>query len=292
MDKNTVTIIAVIVMVAAVAIAAAVLLMPKDNSGHDVDKEKVVSGDTVSVNYVGTFYDYNGGENAAVFDTSYQYIAEDATVFKSNDYTPRSEYNTLDFKVGDGTVLKKFNDAVIGHSVGETVKVYLTAEEGYVAALETGTVTQEGNVMSSGYLTTSSYFAYVYPGVSLIAGTPVSYTTSYGWPGTATLSEDGTLVTMQYLPTEGKSYKVYDNTRTTVYYKVTDVGETITYDIDIRNPVYLDETSIQMIKLEMGSRFVYITDIDDDGLHYKTGGREVSNEPLYFQIEIVSINGK
>ncbi len=287
MDKKIVTI--VVVAAALIAAVVAVGLLLHDHDGND-DKHKIVSGDSVSVNYTGTFYAYYGEENAAVFDTSYETVAKDPAVLKANDFSVRPSYSTLDFVVDDGTLLKKFNDAVVGHYVGDIVKVYLSAEEGYVAAMETGTLPMQGNVMSNLFYTTTSYFKYIYPDVQLVAGTAVDYTTKCGWPGKATLSEDGTNVRMDYLPAEGQSYKAYDNTRTTVFYKVTEVdASTITYDIEVHNPVYLSGTSIQMLKLDMGSRNLYITGLEDGQMSYKYG-KETYNEPLYFQIEIVSAN--
>lgn len=288
MDKKIVTI--VVVAAALIAVVVAVGLLLQDHGGSNEDKHKIVSGDRVSVNYTGTLYAYYGEENAAVFDTSYETVAKDDSVLKANDFGARPSYSTLDFVVDDGTLLKKFNDAVVGHYVGDIVKVYLSADEGYVAAMETGTLPMRGNVMSTLYFTTTSYFKYTYPEVELVAGTAVDYTTKCGWPGKATLSEDGTNVRMDYLPTEGQSYKAYDNSRTTAYYKVTEVGSsTITYDVDIHDPVYVSGTSIQMLKLDMGSRNLYITALDGDEMSYKYG-KETYNEPLYFQIEIVSVN--
>jgi len=292
MDKKIV-VVAVVAAVAVVAIAAALLLTGGGSSTDDA-KYKIVSGDSVSVNYTGTFYSYYGEENAAVFDTSYESVANDPNAFKANDYTPRTTYSTLNFVVDDGTLLKKFNDAVIGHSVGDIVKVNLTAEEGYAAEVETGTIPMNGNIMSNVYYTVATYFKYIYPEVELVAGTPVNYTTSYGWPGIATLIEGDSqaipVVKMEYLPVEGESYKVYDNGKTSVYYNVKEIGDiNITYDVKIVNPVHLDGNSIQMLKLEMGSRFVYITGLEGDNMLYKTG-KETNNEPLYFQIEIVSVN--
>ena len=288
MDKKIVTI--VVVAAALIAVVVAVGLLLQDHGGANEDKHKIVSGDRVSVNYTETLYAYYGEENAAVFDTSYETVAKDPTVLKANDFSVKPPYSTLDFVVDNKNSLKIFKEAVDGHYAGDIVKVRQAAEEGDSATFETGTLPLKGNIMSNVFPVVASQFKNMHPEVKLEAKTPVDFTASCGWPGKATLSEDGTEVMMEYLPIKGQSYKAYDNTRTTVYYKVTDVGEsTIMYDIEIHDPVYLDGTSIQMLKLDMGSRNVYITALEDDHMSYKFG-KEAYGQPLYYLIEIVSVN--
>ncbi len=287
MDKKIVTIVVVAAALIAVVVAVGLLL---HDHGSNEEKHKIVSGDLVSVNYTETLYAYYGEENAAVYDTSYETVAKDPTVLKANDFSVKPSYSALNFVVDGKASLKIFKEAVNGHYAGDIVKVLQTAEEGDSTTVETGTLPLNGNIMSNVFPVVTSQFKNTYPGVKLEAKSPVDFTTTCGWPGKATLSEDGAVVTMEYLPIEGQSYKAYDNTRTTVYYKVTDVGEsTITYDIEIHDPVYLDGKSIQMLKLDMGSRSVYITALDDDQMSYKFG-KEAYNQPLYYQIEIVSVN--
>ena len=48
--------------------------------------EKASTGDKVSVNYTGTYYDEYGNEKAVVFDTSWSSVASDDDIAKSNDF--------------------------------------------------------------------------------------------------------------------------------------------------------------------------------------------------------------
>ncbi len=68
---------------------------------------KARKGSNVKVHYIGTLND--GSE----FDNSYKLG------------------NTLDFKVGDGKLLKKFDETVKGMSVGDKKKVTLSPDEAY-----------------------------------------------------------------------------------------------------------------------------------------------------------------
>jgi len=72
------------------------------------DYKKAKDGDTVKVDYTGRFTDNT------IFDSS-----------KKAGRTP------LEFTIGDGGMIKGFNDAVIGMKVGETKTVTLAPEQAY-----------------------------------------------------------------------------------------------------------------------------------------------------------------
>lgn len=71
--------------------------------------DKVKEGDNVLVHYIGRL--------------------EDGTEFDNS--RTRNEGKGLSFKIGDGKLLKGFNDAVIGLKVGEKANVILKEEEAY-----------------------------------------------------------------------------------------------------------------------------------------------------------------
>ena len=71
--------------------------------------DKVKEGDNVLVHYIGRL--------------------EDGTEFDNS--RTRNEGKGLNFKIGDGKLLKGFNDAVIGLEVGEKANVILKEEEAY-----------------------------------------------------------------------------------------------------------------------------------------------------------------
>ncbi|MBN2283329.1 MAG: peptidylprolyl isomerase [Deltaproteobacteria bacterium] len=68
--------------------------------------EPIKAGDRISVNYTGRF------ENGEIFDSS-------------------EGKEPLNFTVGAGQLIKGFDDAVIGMTVGEKKQVTLAPEEGY-----------------------------------------------------------------------------------------------------------------------------------------------------------------
>jgi hypothetical protein len=127
-----------------------------------------------------------------------------------------------------------------------------------------------------------------YPDVSVAENSQTTFTSDYGWDATAILTNNGKSVLVSYKP-DVKTYEVYKSGNTVVNYKVTQIADgQIAYDIDIQNPTFVDSTNIQMIKLDLGVKTIYITSISGDEITYKEGS-ERTNQPLYFQIEIVKI---
>jgi len=246
------------------------------------------TGDDVTVNYIGTFYDEYGKENAVVFDTSLSDIANNDGIAKSNDFSKRTSYSALEFTIGGGTVLEKFNNAVIGHKVGDTFKVKIDAIDGYVSTSVTGELKTSNNVMSATVSMSKTEFTSAYSAVKLVSGQNVKFTSNYGWDAYAYLTDNDNIVVVTYKPVKGESYKVFDNGTTTVNFYVSGVGSEITYNIGIENPKTV-EGGIQMIKLDLGDKTIYITDIKGDSIFYKEGA-EKENQDLYFEITLVSIN--
>lgn len=80
---------------------------------------KAKTGNTVKVDYVGT-------TEGKLFDTSIKEEAE-----KAGTYDESRDYEPLEFEVGAGQMIKGFDKAVIGMSVGEEKTVDLPPEDAY-----------------------------------------------------------------------------------------------------------------------------------------------------------------
>jgi FKBP-type peptidyl-prolyl cis-trans isomerase 2 len=83
-------------------------------------EKKAEKGDTVSVEYVGYF------TNGQVFDTNILEVAK-----KHRMYNPRQDYAPFVFKIGEGRVIRGFENAVLGMSVGEKKRVTIPPEDAY-----------------------------------------------------------------------------------------------------------------------------------------------------------------
>jgi hypothetical protein len=264
------------------------------------DDSLVNNGSTVTVNYVGTFYSYYGEENSVVFDTTYSSIGNDDNIEKSNDYS-KTSYAVLEFTVGDDDVLAAFQNAIVGHKVGDTVWVTVIVGEGYVAPDTTGTVDCSNAItVARSETMTVTEFEAIYEDLDG-TGSNMSFTSVYGWSATSSYDVSTGMVTVYYSPEAGSSYVNYEGS----YGKVTlDVSSTtastITFTYSVTDYVKVGEDAagnieIQMIKVDFGTSCFYITSVTDpssegvaDTFDYKTVG-EKYNQVLYFKIVIVSI---
>jgi len=272
------------------------------NNYLKADNTIAVTGNNVSVDYIGTYYAPFGEENSVVFDTSYWSIANDTNVPKGNDFVLRSQssYEPLSFAVGGTTVLAGFGNAVIGHKVGDVIQVKLDVGQGYTAA------STETEISASTVITvdrsetlTASQFESIY-GFTLKGFKEIEKSV-YGWPATASFNSSSNTVTISYHPTNGASYNMVDNDFGKVDLKVTSVtATTISYTYQVSEFVPVNDTGgaskeIQIIKMDLGTKKLYITSVvDADGngvaesFTYKTTG-ERFDQVLYFEIKIVSI---
>jgi hypothetical protein len=265
------------------------------------DDSVVNNGDTVTVNYVGTFYNLYGGENAVVFDTTYSSIGNDSSIEKSNDYS-RTSYSTLELTIGGDDVLTAFQNALVGHKVGDTVTVVIVVGDGYVAPDTTGTVDCSNSItVARSETMTVSQFESIYDDLD---GTAInaSFTSVYGWEANSTYNQSTGMVTVYYSPVAGESYDNYDGEYGKVTLNVSSTSDssiTFTYEVTDYVKVGTDSEGnieIQMIKVNFGTTYFYITSVTDadsegvaDTFDYKTVG-EKYNEVLYFEITIVSID--
>ena len=284
--KNRDPIFMVCLAIFVIAAVTAIVCDSADSLFPSGDKT-ASTGDSVTVEYTGTYYAAYGEENAVVFDTSSASIADDSNIEKSNDFTKKSSYSPLTFTVGKGTMLAKFEDSVIGHKVGDVYSIYLTAYEGYVGPAEGGILSFTGNKMSATKIMTTDEFESSYYSVKLNESGVKYFESKYKWDAQAMYIDEGKNVLVTYMPVVGETYTVYDSKDTKVTFKVTGAGEEIVFDIDIQNPVKVSGDEIKMIKLDL-EKTVYITAISDNTITYKTGA-EKTNEPLYFEIKITKI---
>ncbi|MDO5862010.1 MAG: FKBP-type peptidyl-prolyl cis-trans isomerase [Thermoplasmata archaeon] len=256
------------------------------------DDTKVAYGDTVVVNYTGTFYGYYGTENAVVFDTTNSDIGNDSNVAKSNSYS-KSSYSTIDVTVGDGDYLAAFENCLIGHKVGDTIQV--TIENAYTAPSET-VYTDQSTTYNIAMVQTMSKTAFddLYEDVDLTGGSVVYFTSAYGWNAMATYDTADNLVTITYLPTVGTTYEYVGNEDSeygAVKFTVNSIGSdgNMSVTMTLEDTVTVSGTEIQMVELNVDGNTVYITGYSSNGTYsYKTCD-ETYNVTLYFTLEIVSI---
>lgn len=273
----------VIFMVAVVAILGGFV------NDHYIQKDntKAAYGDEVVVNYTGSYYAYVGEDNAVVFDTSLSSIGNDDDISKANSFT-KTSYEPLTFTIGKGSMIKGFEEAVVGHKVGDTFTVLIPAGEGYVGyeskiALNAGSVGQVQEIPSAA-------FKAAYEDVKLVAGATVTFTTVYGWEATAIQSNN--TVVVYNMPEAGKTYKYVgneDNEFGDVKFKVNSVGDDIKFDYQFENTKSVgSDGDIEMIEMNLVTEKLYVSNVS--GGYFTCETQEKNNIDLYFEITLESIN--
>ncbi len=253
------------------------------------DDTKVAYGDKVVTNYTGSFYAYYGEDNAVVFDTSYASIGKNNDVAKAYSFS-KSSYSTFSVTVGSNGALKMFEDSLVGHKVGDKIRVMIPASEGYIAsdgAMKTGQSTTFDVDMDQ----TMSYtqFKEIYS-KDLTAGVSATITTAYGWTGIAALSNADNMVTITNLPTAGQTYQYIGNDDSKygkVSFQVNSVSDVVKVTMSLEGTTAVSG-GIQMVKVNVDGNAFYITGYNGTTFDYKTCP-ETYNAVLYCEIEIVSI---
>lgn len=258
---------------------------------HYIQEDDTVAayGDKVVVDYTGTLYAFYGEDNAVVFDTSVKSIGENDEVAKSNGFS-KTSYKTLDVTIGSKSALTLFENSLVGHKVGDTFKVEIPKGEGYNAADSTKTVPKTQTIGSS-CTVTKTVFEEQYPDVEYEAGQIVEIKSVYGWDALAVFNSAENNFTIYNKPVAGETYQYIGNEDSRfgkIAFKVDTIeNERITYTVSFSEYKTVDG-GIQMIELNLDGSRVYVTDVDSDSYTYKTCD-EIYNEPLYFEITIVSI---
>ncbi len=250
-------------------------------------------GDSVTVDYTGTFYDYIGSDGALVFDTSYKSVANDDSIAKSDDFTTRSSYSPLDITIGSGGALEMFENAIVGHKVGDKFKVLIPKDKGYVGAETKNTVPLNGFVVPVTQSMTSSQFESLYGMKVAYVGT--QFKTVYGWDAMAVLVSNSNMVEINNMPVAGKTYTFSpggdapeDGKEKLTFTVTSKTAEDIVCDLAFKNYTAVSGKTIQMESFDFGDEKWYVTEVDNGTFSYKTSDRGTVNEDLYFEIELKS----
>ena len=249
-------------------------------------------GNTVTVDYIGCYngyYDESG--NARVFDTTLKSVDTDSKTVKSWEYSSKS-FNKIEVTVGSGKYLAMFENALIGHHRGDTVKVMIPASEGYgeIPASQILEYTGNGYVQISTLMTSGDFeslFGQAAPAVGVLylkqcfpdangeEEKKNEPSTPYGFGATVISNVDGT-VTVQYDCEIGTKYKMNDD----INVIVTDIKDgKIYYDYELVNVGFSG-----MIRIYQDNVRMYLC-IEDGATYVKTCEERVG-EVLYFTITI------
>lgn len=263
------------------------------------DDRQISVGDDVTINYTGSYYNYYGEPGAVVFDTTYSGIGNDAGVTKANEYS-KTSYKPLDVTVGDGDLLKMFENSLIGHKVGDKFRIEIPADQAYLApSSETYNGVSMTDKVPKVQTMTKAQFEDIYGSdYKLSSGSMITITSAYGWPANVYLDATSNKVVITNMPEVTSADSPYeyigneDSEFGKVTYAVTSVsGDSISVTMNITGTVSVgdDGRSIQMLKVNVDGTPIYVTGVGNGTYDYKVC-EERCNENLYFEIEIVSID--
>lgn len=280
-----------------IAVSAVVLILAcaivLGNATYDTHFNKnpgpaVEYGSTVAVDYTGSYNGYyDQSPNARVFDTTLKSVDTDSKFVKSWEYKSTS-FKNVNVTVGKGTYLAMFENALIGHHVGDTVTVHIPAADAYGKIPTSQILKYEGKgyVSISTILTAENYkdlFGKAAPTDGTImlpeclstADKDKTPSTPYGFASMVTKRADGTVM-VSYECAVGQTYRMNKEMNVTV----TEIKDgKIYFDYKIVNPDYKG-----MIRICQDNTPMYLC-INANEKYIKTCD-EKTGEDLYFTIKI------
>ena len=247
-------------------------------------------GDKVEVEYTGSYFTYYNEEGALIFDTNMEEVGNDNEKYpKSYGYSSSDTYSTLQFVVGEGTiitdsskkVLDGFKEALIGHKPGDIVTVKIV--DGYGSLIENDnkfTVAKSGTpaetILKVQTMTVDAYKSLF--GVDSVPTAPqYNVDSPYGWKANVT-PISGDMVTVEYIPEDDTAY-----TKNEVTYKVIGaVTDTITFQYQMDDFA----ENAKLLKGVYGGQVVYFIKSDGANMTYKNTAETVGTT-MYFTIKFV-----
>ena len=300
-EREPITLVCFVVfIIASVAVIGAYVNAEFINKSHDT----VQYGDSVKVDYTGSLYGYydEGSDTVVpvIFDTSVESIGKNTDYLFLQTFSKNS-FSSINVNIGSKGMIEGFENALIGHDVGDTVKVRIPAGEGYnYGDFNTSATSFTFNQTMT---ISSSSFKEFY-GISETIGT--NYLFEYMGMNLMATASGSNQVKVTYQVSDGDTYEVYnsdklgkvtmsidDVTGGVVTYSLTITGYKEVKDADGNNETVKGVNAIEMITLAMfpgvstnivgydgGSNVVYNNVTDSKAI--------LSNTALYFVIKIVS----
>ncbi len=271
--------LALVIAVAVILGAYFVVFAPKASP----TPHQAQVGDTVYIDYIGYFPNTD-----LVFDTSIQAVAQDnATYPKAFSFSPRSSYSQLQFTIGDGSVVKGFDDGVRGLVAGQTTTINVPQSLGYGPA-DPSKIAVHSMIETVPVRLTYNDTAFVsYYGQQPLSATNVTDPV-YGWG--ATVSDLGGLIQVTNSPYPSEvihPYKAWN----AVVLSVDDAANNGTGLITIQN--HLDPSQVDKVGGSApNSQTFYLSAVDPvAGTYTLNFNRQVVGRTLVFQVTLVRVSG-
>ncbi|MEK6986737.1 MAG: FKBP-type peptidyl-prolyl cis-trans isomerase [Candidatus Thermoplasmatota archaeon] len=270
--------VALVVAVAVVLGAYYVYFTPKAGPTPVVAQQ----GDSIHIDYIGTFL-----ESDLVFDTSNASVARDnASYPKASSFSWRATWTHLTFTIGDGSVIKGFDQGVRDLTAGQATTIVVPASLGYGNADPSKIFVHKllESVPVRVTMNETAFIAYYKtpPVTGAQATDPV-----YGWPVTVDVLNG--IVTVTNSPVPRQTVHPYGAWTATVL-GIDDTANNGTGAVWIQNR--LDPGQVDLVggTAPNGQQF-YLSTVDLNAETYTLNfNRQVVGRTLEFQITVVQVN--
>lgn len=296
------TVCLVVLLIASVAVLGVFI----NDNYISKNKETIEYGDSIELNYTGSLYAYYNDKSTytpVIFDTSVESVGKDtgnAFIASFN----KTSYATSTIKLdsatsGSGDFLKAFEDACVGHKVGDTFSFKIDKADAYKTGIACMTDTVTGKTITNSKVMTIAEYNKLFDNSDTEVVGSKNLTDVSGLPATVT-GLSGNMVSVNYTMAVGQDYTVYEKagigkvtlnassvsassiTYTLNFVEKKDVTDQKAYGTDIQ--------AIEMISMNLFGQYYNIVGYKDGNIAYNTGSTTnaaISDMDLYFVVTIV-----
>ena len=291
----------VVLLIACVAVLGVFI----NDNYINKNKETIEYGDSIELNYTGSLYAYYNDKSSytpVIFDTSVESVGKDTNNTFLASFS-KDKYATSTIKVdsatsGSGDFLKAFEDACIGHKVGDTFSFKIDKADAYKTgkACDTDTVTDK--VIENSKLISISQYNKLFNNTETSVDATKNLTDVSGLPATVT-GVDGK-VCVNYTLTPGQEYTVYEKagvgkvTLNASAVSASSITYTLTFvekkEIADQKAYGTDIQAIEMISMNLFGQYYNIVGYDGSKIAYNNASSTsdaISDMDLYFVVTIV-----
>ena len=297
------TVCLVVLLIASVAVLGVFI----NDNYISKNKETVEYGDSIELNYTGSLYAYYNDKSTytpVIFDTSVESVGKDtgnAFIASFN----KTSYATSTIKLDSATsgnntdYLKAFEDACVGHKVGDTFSFKIDKNDAYKTGIACTETTTSMSVDNHFEMTVDAYNKLFNDNLTSIPTASFDKKDVNGLLAQVVSTDGGKTATVVYKMDAGVDYTIYEKAGLgKVVFNATSVGSTIAYTLTISEQKEIaDQTAygttiqaIEMISLNLFGHYYNIVGYDGSNIAYNTGSTTnaaISDMDLYFVVTIV-----
>ena len=268
--------------------------------------ETVQYGDSITVEYTGSLYDYydkaTDDVKPVIFDTNVKSIGTNSDYLFTSTFN--GTYSATTLTLGQYKFLAAFEDGLMGKKVGDTVRITIPAGEGYPDVVTN--TSASSFTINNNFTMTKSELGQYFENVSGDITGLTSFTSKVCETLKADVMPSGSSYTVKYTLASGDTHVVLDNALGKVTLTVTGVsGTSVTFTLGIENtkpvkdaegnPVQIDgKDAIEMLSLKLfkGATYNIVAGSGTDIVYNSVtnGTSLIGGYELYFVVKIVSKN--